>query len=127
MGFWGSVFTAVMSIAIMVGFIMAAQGGALGVVESIGQVSHVMSDIRIMAVGLSGANFANAINSMVVKMGAAGIIVGVLLHSLNFVIAAFSPNIHALRLNFLEFSGKFYASAKQQYSPFQKTGGEKSA
>ena len=46
---------------------------------------------------------------------------------MRFAIAAFSPNIHALRLNFLEFFGKFYESAKQEYSPFQKTGGEKSA
>ncbi len=127
-GPWGSIVTVFLSLAIFVGFIFASMGGAMGVVESIGQISNVMSYIRIMAVGLSGAIFANAINQMSAKMGlAAGLIIGILLHSLNFVIAAFSPNIHALRLNFLEFFGKFYESAKHQYSPFQKTGGEKSA
>jgi len=103
-------------------------GGPMGLVDSIGQIANVMSYIRIMAVGLAGAIFANAINAMSTKMGlAAGLVIGIILHSLNFVIAAFSPNIHALRLNFLEFFGKFYESAKHQYSPFQKTGGEKSA
>ncbi len=47
-----------------------------------------------------------------------------LLQALNIVIAAFSPNIHAIRLNFLEFFGKFYESGSKQYEPFHKTGGE---
>ncbi len=54
------------------------------------------------------------------------IIVAVLLHGLNIIIAAFSPTIHALRLNFLEFFGKFYETGNQEYSPFTKTGGEES-
>jgi len=49
------------------------------------------------------------------------------LHSLNFVIAAFSPTIHAVRLNFVEFFGKFYEIGSQQYKPFTKTGGEEGA
>lgn len=127
-GPWGNIITIVLSLALFVGFIFAGMGGPMGVVESVTQISNVMSYIRIMAVGLSGAIFADAINQMSAKMGlAAGLIIGILLHSLNFIIAAFSPNIHALRLNFLEFFGKFYESAKHQYSPFQKTGGEKSA
>lgn len=127
-GPWGNIITIVLSLALFVGFIFAGMGGPMGVVESVTQISNVMSYIRIMAVGLSGAIFADAINQMSAKMGlAAGLVIGILLHSLNFIIAAFSPNIHALRLNFLEFFGKFYESAKHQYSPFQKTGGEKSA
>ena len=46
---------------------------------------------------------------------------------LNFVICAFSPNIHAVRLNFLEFFGKFYEAGNKEYKPFQKTGGENKA
>jgi V/A-type H+-transporting ATPase subunit I len=125
---WGTLITVFLSLALMVGFVFAGMGGPMGLVDSIGQIANVMSYIRIMAVGLAGAIFANAINAMSTKMGlAAGLVIGIILHSLNFVIAAFSPNIHALRLNFLEFFGKFYESAKHQYSPFQKTGGEKSA
>jgi V/A-type H+-transporting ATPase subunit I len=54
------------------------------------------------------------------------VVVAIVLHGLNFIICAFSPAIHALRLNFLEFFGKFYETGNQQYSPFTKTGGEKS-
>ena len=74
------------------------------------------SYIRIMAVGLAGAIFADAVNEIVRRDGqhrASAIIIGILLHALNFVIAAFSPTIHALRLNFLEFFGKFYETGSK--------------
>ncbi|MBE0477327.1 MAG: hypothetical protein IBX62_09545 [Coriobacteriia bacterium] len=113
------------------GFIFAIRGGGvMGVVEAIESVAHMASYIRIMAVGLAGAIFADAVNGIVADTGniIAGAAIGVLLHGLNFIICAFSPTIHALRLNFLEFFGKFYEIGQQEYKPFQKTtGGEKSA
>ncbi len=114
------------------GFIFAVKGGGvMGVVETVESVTHIASYIRIMAVGLGGAIFASAINGIVVDMskgGGAGIIMGVLLgvvlHALNLLISAFSPAIHAMRLNFLEFFGKFFEAGNTQYSPFRKTGRE---
>ena len=117
------------------GFIYAIRGGGImGVIETLESVTGMASYIRIMAVGLAGAIFAEAINSIVLKMmgGASitatgvvlGIVVGVLLHGLNLIISAFSPTIHALRLNFLEFFGRFYETGTKEYSPFHKTGGE---
>jgi len=133
---WGG-STLVMSIFAVVsfiGFIYAIRGGGImGVVEIIESGSGMASYIRIMAVGLAGAIFADAINSIVLKtMGGTvsagglilGIVVGLLLHSLNLIISAFSPTIHALRLNFLEFFGRFYEIGTTEYSPFRKTGGE---
>lgn len=102
-------------------------GGAAGTVEILGQFTNIASYLRIMAVGLAGAIFAEAVNELAVKMGVVGILIGLLLHTLNILLSAFSPNIHALRLNFLEFFGKFYEASKEQYRPFHKTGGEKSA
>jgi V/A-type H+-transporting ATPase subunit I len=103
-------------------------GKIMGFIEILETVSNIASYIRIMAVGVAGAIFANAINSLVVQMGwLVGGIIGLLLHTLNILICAFSPNVHALRLNFLEFFGKFYEASKSEYSPFHKTGGEKSA
>jgi V/A-type H+-transporting ATPase subunit I len=55
------------------------------------------------------------------------IIVGLVLHTVNILVCAFSPNIHAIRLNLLEFFGKFYEPSNEPYKPFHKTGGEKSA
>ncbi len=128
---WGQALFAILAFG---GFIFAVRGGGImGVVETVESITHIASYIRIMAVGLAGAIFAEATNEIVAEMAKnpAGIvfavIVGVLLHSLNFVIAAFSPTIHALRLNFLEFFGKFYETGKQEYDPFSKTGGERRA
>jgi V/A-type H+-transporting ATPase subunit I len=118
----------IIGVAIVVGLFYAMKGGkAVGLVESISLITSVASYIRIMALGLAGAIFADAVNSLASKLGFIGIIVGLLLHSVNILVAAFSPNIHALRLNMLEFAGKFYEPSKQAYKPFQKTGGGKSA
>jgi len=124
---WGQVLFALVAFA---GFIFAIRGGkVMGAVELLESFSHIASYIRIMAVGLAGAIFADAVNGIVAgmsKMPVAAVLVAVLLHGLNFIIAAFSPTIHALRLNFVEFFGKFYETGNQQYSPFTKTGGEES-
>jgi V/A-type H+-transporting ATPase subunit I len=120
---------AIAAAALIVGIIFAVRGGgAVGMIESIGQFSHIASYIRIMAVGLAGAIFANAVNALMVKMGPiAGALIGLVLHTLNILLSAFSPNVHALRLNIVEFFGKFYEASKSEYKPFKKTGGEKSA
>ncbi|MBS3955920.1 MAG: hypothetical protein KGZ40_00085 [Clostridiales bacterium] len=112
------------------GFIYAIRGGGImGAIETIESFVHVASYIRIMAVGLAGAIFADAINQIVSIIGnpLLGAFVGIVLHALHIVIASFSPMIHALRLNLLEFFGKFYETGKQPYSPFTKTGGEEIA
>jgi V/A-type H+/Na+-transporting ATPase subunit I len=115
-------------LAVVVGLYYALKGGkAAGLVESISLITSIASYIRIMALGLAGAIFAEAVNSLAAKLGFIGIIVGLLLHSVNILISAFSPNIHAIRLNLLEFFGKFYEPSKEVYKPFEKTGGGKSA
>jgi V/A-type H+-transporting ATPase subunit I len=116
--------------AVLLGGVVATFwfGGIMGGIETLETVSHIASYIRIMAVGISGAIFADAINELASSVGVvAGIFAAVIFHSLHLVLAAFTPNIHALRLNFLEFFGKFYEASKEEYKPFHKTGGEKRA
>lgn len=109
-------------------FAAIAFGSIMGFVETLETVSNIASYIRIMAVGLSDAIFSSAINKLGESMPLpVTIIVLVLMHGLHLILAAFTPTIHALRLNFLEFFGKFYEATKNEYKPFQKTGGEKSA
>ncbi len=115
------------------GFVFAVRGGGImGVIETLEAFTGMASYIRIMAVGLAGAIFADAINKIVAEMASTpamavlAVLIGIVLHSLNFIIASFSPAIHAMRLNFLEFFRGFYETGNQQYSPFTKTGGEKS-
>ncbi len=117
---------AVLAGLIFFGLAFAIKGGGIvGLVESVSAFANVFSYIRIMAVGLAGAMFADAINELFVKMGnpIIGLLIAIPLHILNFAIVVFSPSIHALRLNFLEFFNKFYESGGEKYEPFQKTGG----
>jgi V/A-type H+-transporting ATPase subunit I len=130
-GNWATGAQVLFAVVAFGGFIFALRGGkVMGVIELVESVAHIVSYIRIMAVGLMGAIFADAVNSIAARMMSsipiAAVLIAVVLHSLNLVIAAFSPTIHALRLNFLEFFGKFYETGNQEYSPFRKTGGEKS-
>ncbi len=109
------------------GFVTAVWGGGImGAVETIETVSHMASYIRIMAVGLVGALLADAANELVfVTMpNAAGIVIALMLHVLNFAVILFSPTIHALRLNFLEFFGGFFEQGSKIYKPFVRTGEE---
>jgi V/A-type H+-transporting ATPase subunit I len=132
-GSWALWGQAVFALLALGGFVFAVRGGGvMGVIETLETFTGMASYIRIMAVGLAGAIFAEAINEIVVEMAQStpmlilAVVVAIVLHGLNFIICAFSPAIHALRLNFLEFFGKFYETGNQQYSPFTKTGGEKS-
>jgi len=118
---------AIGGLVLFIGIIYAIRGGGMvGALETIGSIANIMSYARIMAVGLAGAIFADACNGMGEALGSPilGILIAIPLQALNIVIAAFSPNIHAVRLNFLEFFGKFYESGSKAYAPFHKTGGE---
>jgi len=102
-------------------------GRVMGFVETIETVSGMASYIRIMAVGISGAIFADAVNVLVSRVGVViGVFAALLMHSLHLMLSAFTPTIHALRLNFLEFFGRFYEPGKVEYRPFRKSGGDRS-
>ena len=114
-------------VLIAIGLVATVWGGGIaGAIETIGAVSNIASYIRIMAVGLVGALLADAANALafVTMPNAAGISIALILHILNFVLICFSPTIHALRLNFLEFFGKFWKAGKVVYRPFVTSGKE---
>lgn len=120
-------------ILMIVGGAVAATFGAGmgGLIEAVLGAGNILSYSRLLAIGLASvilAKVANDLGSSMFKAGVAGIIggiiVAVLLHTLNLVIAVFSPSIHALRLHLVENFGKFFEPAKYKYEPFKKTGGE---
>ncbi len=112
---------------ILIGVVLLVySAGFMGVVEIFGTLSNIFSYTRILAIGLAGAILAMVANQLVGSMGSIyiGITVGLLLHALNIVIATFSPAIHSLRLNLVEFSNQFVESGGSSYKPFKRTGGE---
>jgi V/A-type H+-transporting ATPase subunit I len=123
-----NIITPVAMAVVFAGLFFAFKGGKIvGIIESVPLLTHTASYIRIMALGISGAIFADAINELALKLGIIGVILGLVLHSVNIAICALTPNIHAMRLNMLEFSMKFMEPSKQEYKPFHKTGGERRA
>lgn len=99
--------------------------GLMGIMEIIGLSANVLSYSRLMALGIAGIAFADIANGMpasatnflvflVALIGAVGV------HAFNLGISVFSPTIHSLRLNFVEFLPKFYHPEGKNYEPFRK-------
>ena len=97
-------------------------GGFLAPLELIKQIGNIVSYARIMAIGLSSALLANVANHLAglsgdVILGAAAAIV---LHAVAIVLGTFAPAIHALRLHFVEFFGKFFEPGGRRFEPLHK-------
>ncbi len=114
------------------GLVLCGVGAGMGgFIEGIVSAGNIFSYARLIAIGLASVIMANVANKLALeqaKSGWVGVIVGVvvfiLLQSLNLVIGVFSPSIHSLRLHLVESFGKFFEPARIKYEPFRKTGGE---
>jgi V/A-type H+/Na+-transporting ATPase subunit I len=99
--------------AVVVGLvIVSASEGALGAIlgplELVGAVTGVLSYLRLAAVGLASVYLALVANELAgVGPVWMGVLVATLLHGLNLALAGFTPAVQALRLQYVEFFGKF--------------------
>jgi V/A-type H+/Na+-transporting ATPase subunit I len=108
---------------VLLGSSLGWLGLIMGPIEFIGLVGNVLSYLRIAAIGLASVYLAKVANDVAGAVGTlvVGIIVAVLIHALNLVLAAFSPTIHSLRLHYVEFFRKFYEGGGRPYRPFRST------
>ena len=108
-------------IVLLVAFpVLIAAEGVVAPIELLSTVGNVLSYARIMALGVASVMLAVVANRMVGAIGsvAVGVVFALLFHLVNFAIALFSPTIHALRLHYVEFFGKFYSPGGVRYQPF---------
>jgi V/A-type H+-transporting ATPase subunit I len=94
--------------------------GIVAPIELLSTLGNILSYARIMALGVASVMLAVVANRMVGAIGsvAVGVLFALLFHLVNFAIALFSPTVHALRLHYVEFFGKFYSPGGVRYQPF---------
>jgi V/A-type H+-transporting ATPase subunit I len=108
-------------IALLVAFpVLVFAEGLIAPIEFLATLGNVLSYARIMAIGTASVMLALVANQMVGAVGSTvvGLVFALLFHLVNFAIGLFSPAIHALRLHYVEFFGKFYSPGGRRYEPF---------
>ncbi len=106
---------------VLLGASLGWLGILMGPIEFIGLIGNILSYLRIAAIGLASVYLARVANELAGSIGniVVGIIIAVLIHSLNLVLATFSPTIHSLRLHYVEFFRKFYEGGGRPFEPFR--------
>jgi V/A-type H+-transporting ATPase subunit I len=117
----GGVYPAVILIVIALPLILYG-AGVFGAIEVMSTVGNILSYARLMAIGMASVILAMVANQLGGALGFViiGVIVAILLHALNIVLAMFSPSIHSVRLHLVEFFSKFYEGGGIVYKPFKK-------
>ena len=94
--------------------------GAIAPIEFLATLGNVLSYARVMALGMASVMLAIVANRMAGAVGSAvvGFLFALLFHLVNFAIGIFGPTVHALRLHYVEFFGKFYSPGGMSYKPF---------
>ncbi len=105
-------------------FLIVRGGGFMGIIHIPSTISNIFSYARLMALGVAGVLLADVANQLSGTVGSiwVGILLALFLHLINIVVHSFSSTIHSIRLNVIEFFGKFYESGGRQYKPFKRIG-----
>ncbi|HEX6230569.1 MAG TPA: V-type ATPase 116kDa subunit family protein [Actinomycetota bacterium] len=105
-------------------YVEGALGFVLAPLEVMGTVTNILSYLRLAALGLASVYLARVANDLGGAAGPiwVGVLIAVLLHALNVVLAGFSPMIQAIRLHYVEFYGKFFETGGRAFRPLGRPG-----
>ena len=99
-------------------------GGIAGLYDMVNFATDVLSYSRIFALALSGAVIASVVNTLATMGGSisvGSIIMMIIIvpfgHLLNIAVSAIGAFVHTLRLQFLEFYGKFFDEGGRGFEP----------
>lgn len=91
-----------------------------------GYLGDIVSYTRLMALGLSGGFIAFAVNTIANMLFAIpigipfGIVVLIVFHAFNLFLSFLGAYVHALRLVYVEFFGKFYEGGGRAFRVFRR-------
>ena len=127
----GSSIAIIAAVAIVVVTVLSSENKWGGLASGLynlygisGYVADVVSYTRLMALAVSGGSIASALNMLVgflppIARFTAGIFLIVALQGLNIFLSFLGAYVHGLRLQFVEFFGKFYDGGGHALKPFK--------
>ncbi|MCL2518187.1 MAG: V-type ATP synthase subunit I [Oscillospiraceae bacterium] len=98
--------------------------GLYALYGALGYIGDFVSYTRLMALAVAGGSVAMAFNTILdflplpVKF-TLGIVLAVILHGINILLSMLSAYVHGIRLEFIEFFGKFYTGGGKKFEPFK--------
>ncbi len=114
---WGILAVGVLVVAV-------SSGPTMFLMKLVDTIRNIASYTRLMALGLASAFLALVANEMAGMTDNVlyAALIAITIHSLNLVMSAFSPTLHSLRLNMLEFFSTFYEGGGRTFAPFHRLG-----
>lgn len=87
-------------------------------------VGDMISFTRLMALGVAGGSIAAAFNLIIsylppVARFTVGVVLFLALHALNIFLSYLSAYVHGIRLQYLEYFGKFFTGGGRAFQPFK--------
>jgi V/A-type H+-transporting ATPase subunit I len=126
---WASFDPALMMFAYGAGFsgvlLILSKQGPLGLFDLTGFLGDWLSYARLLALALATGGIAMTVNILSQMVAGdhpllilAAVAVFVIGQTFNFVLQTLGAFIHSLRLQFVEFFGKFYVGGGKEFTPF---------